>query len=57
MADSPFLPRHIELLTEAAGYLDGSIHHFGSMRREAIAKDLRKLADLVAQEVAKRPKE
>lgn len=48
-----FVPRDVELLTEAAGYLDGSTHHFGTLKREAIARDLRKLAERIALEMAK----
>ena len=34
----------VDICHEAAGYLDGTIHHFGTMRRESIARQLRLLA-------------
>jgi hypothetical protein len=34
----------VDICCAAAGYLDGTIHHFGTMRRESIARQLRGLA-------------
>lgn len=49
--------KDIELLNEAAGYLDGSIHHFGTLKREALSRDLRKLAERLAPPRQNQPSE